>query len=157
MLLAGENAEKERLREKITVLNREYRNEKEELYSLRELIFSRSEDNAAEEKSSAEIEYPYRTGSSILVIGGLPDWLKRMKSLLPDVKFFGDRAAQKEVLKHTDIVWFQTYAGLSHKTFYKTIDDLKALDIPIKYCPTSGVYRSAEAIVNDDEKRRNGK
>ncbi len=157
LLLAGENAEKERLREKITVLNREYRNEKEELYSLRELIFSRSEDNPAEEESSPEIEYPYSTGCSILVIGGLPDWLKRMKNLLPDVKFFGDRAPQKEVLKHTDIVWFQTYAGLSHKTFYKTIDDLKALDIPIKYCPTSGVYRSAEAIVNDDEKRRNGK
>ena len=156
-LLADENVEKEKLRKKIAGLKSEYRNEKEELYSLRELIFSRSGDNPAEEESSPDIEYPYRSGCSILVIGGLPDWLKRMKNLLPDVKFFGDRAPQKEVLKHTDIVWFQTYAGLSHKTFYKTTDDLKALDIPIKYCPTSGVYRSAEAIVIDDEKRRNRK
>lgn len=156
-LLIDENVQKEKLRKKIASLNSEHKNEKEELYSLRELIFSHSEDSPIEEESSSDIEYPSKTGCSIIVVGGLSDWLKRMKSLLPDVKFFGDRAPQKEVLKHTDIVWFQTYAGLSHKTFYKTVDDLKNLDIPIKYCPTSGVYRSAEAIVKDDEVRRNRK
>lgn len=151
--LIEETREKESLKRKIEKERQEQKNMKEELYSLRELIFSRDEEQN-EENEEPEIQFPYRTDSNITVIGGGPDWLKAIKNLLPDVKFYGDRAPQKEVLKHCDIVWFQTYAGLSHKTFYKTIDDIKAFNIPIKYSPTGGVHRSAEAIVKDDEERR---
>ncbi len=154
--LIKEEAEKEKMRREFEREKREHRSREEELYSLRELLFTRDDDKKEKDEEAVDpgIQYPYRTELDIIVIGGLPDWLKAMKNLLPDVKFFGDRAPQKEVLKHSDIVWFQTYAGLSHKTFYKAVDDIKAFDIPIKYCPTSGVYRSASAIVRDEEKRR---
>ncbi len=154
--LIKEEAGKEKMRREFEREKREHRSREEELYSLRELLFTRDDDKKEKDEAAVDpgIQYPYRTELDIIVIGGLPDWLKAMKNLLPDVKFFGDRAPQKEVLKHSDIVWFQTYAGLSHKTFYKAVDDIKAFDIPIKYCPTSGVYRSASAIVRDEEKRR---
>lgn len=154
--LIKETAEKEKLRREMEKEKRAYRSRDEELYSLRELLFSRDDEKRGNDaiETDSGVKYPYRTDSSIIVVGGLPDWLKAMKNLLPDVKFFGDRAPQKEALKHCDIVWFQTYAGLSHKTFYKTIDDIKTMNIPIKYSPTSGVYKSAEAILRDDKERR---
>ncbi len=144
--------ELEKSKREAAALRKEYRNEKEELYSLRELIFSRDGDGEVTDEPVDSTIYPKKTESDIVVVGGLPDWLKAMKTLLPDVKFFGDRVPAKEALKHTDVLWFQTYAGLSHKTFYKTIDDAKNLGVPVRYCPTSGVSKSAEAIVLYDEK-----
>ncbi len=141
-------------KEEIRRLKREHRNEKEELNSLRELIFSR--DTACDEEddeSENGIDYPYQTEHEIIVIGGHSEWLKKMKKLLPSVKFYGDRVPDKEALKHTDVLWFQTYSGISHSAFYKAVDILKNLDVSIKYCPTSGIYRSAAEIVKDDKVR----
>lgn len=146
------SSELDKSKRETATLRKEYRNEKEELYSLRELIFSRDTDDKTPEESVDAPGYPKKTESNIVVVGGLPDWLKAMKTLLPDVKFFGDRVPAKEALKHTDVLWFQTYAGLSHKTFYKTIDEAKNLSVPVRYCPTSGVSKSADAIVEYEKK-----
>ncbi len=141
-------------REEIRRLKREHRNEKEELNSLRELIFSQGTACSDEDdENQNDIDYPYQTEHEIIVIGGHSDWLKKMKKLLPSVKFYGDRVPDKEALKHTDVLWFQTYSGISHSAFYKAVDILKNLDVSIKYCPTSGIYRSASEIVKDDKVR----
>ena len=140
--------------EEIRRLKKEHRLEKEELNSLRELIFSRDNTSSEEgDENQDGLDYPYQTEHEIIVIGGHSDWLKKMKSLLPAVRFYGDRVPDKEALKHTDVLWFQTYSGISHSAFYKTVDILKNLDVAIKYCPTSGLYRSAAEIVNDDRER----
>ncbi len=116
------------------------------------LIFSRDSGYSDEIEEKA-IDYPYSTKHEIIVIGGHAEWLKKMKQLLLSVRFYGDRVPDKEALKHTDVLWFQTYVCISHSTFYKTVDILKNLDVSIKYCPSSGIYRCAGVIVEDDKKR----
>ncbi len=99
-------------RDEINRLKREHRKGKEELNSLRELIFSR-DSGYSDEIEEKTIDYPYSTKHEIIVIGGHADWLKKMKQLLPSVKFYGDRVPDKEALKHTDVLWFQTYVCIS--------------------------------------------
>lgn len=145
----------DKAKREISKLKKDHKNEQEELYSLRDLIFVR--DNSIDEDSEEPSNniYPYKTKCEIIVMGGHAEWLKRMKALLPSVKFYGDRVPTKEALRHTDVLWFQTLSGLSHSIFYKTMDMVKTLDIPVKYFITSGSSTSADAIVEDDKKRSN--
>ena len=131
-----------------------HKKEEEELYSLRELIFStRNEEKESEaEKETSSRSWPYRTKANIVLVGGHPDWINKMKALLPDVRFYGDRVPPKEVLKNTDVLWIQTKICLSHSTFYKLVDQAKNLDLPIRYLLNFGIYTSAEAVAALDEK-----
>ncbi len=154
-LLSEKNRALEKIRKEKAGNNRRYRNEEEELYSLRELIFSEKngerEDEEDERKTSTR-SWPYRTKSRIVLVGGHPDWINKMKALLPDVRFYGDRVPPKEVLKNTDVLWIQTKICLSHSTFYKLVDSAKNLDLPIRYLLNFGIYTSAEAVAVLDEK-----
>ena len=157
-LLEEENGvlqrELERKKGEIAHIKVEHENEKEELNSLRELIFaSESEKEETPDEDSHRTEWPYETKCSIAVVGGHSDWIAKMKALLPTVKFYGDRIPDRDALKHTDVLWFQTKFSLSHPTFYKVIDMAKNLGLPIRYCRSFGVYSSAEAIADDDRKR----
>ena len=145
----------DKAKREISKLKKDHKNEQEELYSLRNLIFVR--DNSIDEDSEEPSNniYPYKTNCKIIVMGGHAEWLKRMNALLPSVKFYGDRVPTKEALRHTDVLWFQTLSGISHSIFYKTMDMVKTLDIPVKYFITSGSSTSADAIVEDDKKRSN--
>ncbi len=145
----------DKAKREISKLKKEHKNEQEELYSLRNLIFAR--DNSIDEDSEEPSNniYPYKTECEIIVMGGHAEWLKKMKTLLPSVKFYGDRVPTKEALRHADVLWFQTLSGISHSIFYKTMDMVKTLDVPVKYFITSGSSTCADAIVEDDKKRCN--
>lgn len=136
-------------------LEKQIKEEREELYSLRELIFSR--ENEEEENTSSstknEVSFPINTKMRHVVVGGHEEWLKKIKAMLPDVIFLGDRAPSKEVLKHTDVLWFQTHAGLSHSIFYKIIEDAKNLKVPIKYFTSSSSKGNAIQLYEEDQNR----
>ncbi len=146
--------ELEKGKSEIARLKKEHRDEKEELDSLRELVFASRTDSAGDaDKDSLRMEWPYENVHSIAVIGGHTDWISKMKVLLPSVKFYGDRIPDRDALKHTEVVWFQTKFALSHPTYYKVIDMAKNLNLSIRYFLSPGVYSSAEAIADDDRKR----
>ncbi len=147
--------ELEKARREIARLKSEHRAEKEELNTLRELIFeNRNENNVMEDEDKGEFRWPYETEKDTVVIGGHPDWINKMHSLLPKVKFYGDRAPDRGSLKHCDVLWFQTKICLSHPTFYKVIEMAKSLHVPICYCRSFGIYSSAEAIAKYDKDHR---
>lgn len=154
-LQSGVEDELEKARKEIARLKTEHRDEKEELNTLRELIFENRNDNSQmEDEDSRSFTWPYETKLNTVVIGGHPDWINKVRSLLPSVRFFGDRAPDRESLKHTDVLWFQTKICLSHPTFYKVIETAKSLGIPIRYCRSFGIYSSAEAIAQNDREHR---
>lgn len=154
-LQSGVEDELEKARKEIARLKTEHRDEKEELNTLRELIFENRNDNSQmEDEDSCSFTWPYETKLNTVVIGGHPDWINKVRSLLPSVRFFGDRAPDRESLKHTDVLWFQTKICLSHPTFYKVIETAKSLGIPIRYCRSFGIYSSAEAIAQNDREHR---
>lgn len=126
--------------------------EKQELFSLRELIFNRDNDHEQEEEQQDKYSWPYKVSKNIVVLGGHEEWTKKIKTLFTNVKFIGDKAPDKEMLKHTDILLLQTKAGLSHSVFYKVLDDAKTLSIPIRYFVSSGVFSSAKTIIEVDER-----
>lgn len=135
-------------------LEKEINSEREELYSLRELIFSRDneEENSVENKKDS-ISFPISTAMRHVVIGGHEEWLKKIKAMVPDVTFLGDRVPSKELLKHTDFLWFQTHAGLSHSLFYKIIDDAKTLKLPVKYFTSSSAKGNAIQLLEEERNR----
>lgn len=139
--------------EKIT-LEQEIKSEREELHSLRELIFSKDneEENSADNKKDS-ISFPISTSMRHVVIGGHEEWLKKIKAMVPDVTFLGDRVPSKELLKHTDVLWFQTHAGLSHSLFYKIIDDAKTLKLPVKYFTSSSAKGNAIQLFEEERNR----
>lgn len=57
------------------------------------------------------------------------------------------------MLKHTDVLWFQTHAGLSHSLFYKVMDYVKNLNIPVLYLTSSGAKSNAMQIYEYDRQR----
>ena len=135
-------------------LEKEIKAEREELYTLRELIFSRDneEENSVDNKKDS-ISFPISTAMRHVVIGGHEEWLKKIKAMVPDVTFLGDRVPSKELLRHTDILWFQTHAGLSHSLFYKIIDDAKTLRLPVKYFTSSSAKGNAIQLFEEDRKK----
>ena len=151
-LVAEKDRELQNERKEKARLIRKHRNEEEELYSLRELIFSTRNEESVETKEISSRSWPYRTKTNVVLVGGHEDWINRMKTLLPDVRFYGDRVPPKEVLKNTDVLWIQTRFSLSHSTYYKLVDQAKNLALPIRYIPWSGTYSSAEAVAALDEK-----
>ncbi len=141
-----------RIRREKAALETSVKSEREELYSLRELIFAGESDSSPDDKEE-EITFPLSTRLKHVVIGGHEAWLKKIRDMVPDVKFLGDRSPAKEMLKHTDVLWFQTHAGLSHSLFYKVMDDVKNLKIPVLYLISSGARSNAMQIYEYDRQR----
>lgn len=152
---SGAEFELEKAKMEIARLKSEHRDEKEELNTLRELIFENrnDENDRMDDEDSHAFTWPYETVKNTVVVGGHPDWINKVRSLLPTVRFYGDRAPDRESLKHTDVLWFQTKICLSHPTFYKVIETAKSLGIPIRYCRSFGIFSSAEAIVRNDREQ----
>ena len=88
-----------------------------------------------------------------VVIGGHEEWLKKIKAMVPDVTFLGDRVPSKELLKHTDFLWFQTHAGLSRSLFYRIIDDAKTLKLTVKYFTSSSAKGNAIQLLEEERNR----
>lgn len=149
------NSENDELRRKVEAerkkaekISEESRNEREELYSLRELIAGDMNAGVQDKADTAEegSSWPYETESNICVVGGHPDWINKMKALLPTVKFYGDRVPARETLRNTDVVWIQTKVFLSHSTFYSLMNSVRSNETRIRYFPSDGVLRCAGAV-----------
>ncbi|MGN0907772.1 MAG: hypothetical protein ACI4NM_11550 [Bullifex sp.] len=142
-----------RIRSEKTDLEMAVRSEREELYSLRELVFSDENEPASDDKAE-EVSFPLSTRLRHVVIGGHEAWLRKIRDMVPDVKFLGDRVPPKEMLKHTDVLWFQTHAGLSHSLFYKVMEDVRNLKVPVLYLTSSGSKSNAIQIYEYDSLHR---
>ena len=127
-------------------------NEAQELHDLRELVFN--QQTAIEEETGPvnEISFPYYTDKRIVVFGGHESWTKEMKHKFPDIRFIDrETLPNTDMIRRADEIWIQTNA-LSHKHFYRIMDEVRKYTIPLRYFAYSGVSKCAEQIVREDKK-----
>lgn len=158
-------AENKKLRQQSYDFGREVRDEKaryealaqkaandaQELHDLRELVFNQQNDLFDEQKTAADINFPYRTDRKIVVFGGHDSWAREMKPKFPDIRFIDrDMLPNPDMIRRADVIWIQTNA-LAHKHFYRIIDEVRKNNIPLRYFTYSGVSKCAEQIVQEDK------
>ena len=140
------------LERELTELKAEYENDKKELTSLREFIFNIQNLEYVDEDEDTSIEFPYTTSRRITVFGGHSSWVKKIKPMLPNVRFIDTNMAASisdSIIKNSDIIWVQNNS-ISHAKYYQIINVSRAYNIPIRYFAYASSRKCAEQLVKDD-------
>ena len=147
---AGREVQEERIR--YESLAQKAANDAQELYDLRELMFNQQNDLYDAQETAVDISFPYHTSRRIIVFGGHDSWCKEMKPKFPDIRFIDrEMLPNPDMIRRADEIWIQTNA-LSHKHFYRIIDEVRKYNIPLRYFAYSGVSKCAEQFVREDKK-----
>lgn len=122
--------------------------DREELNSLRELIFALRTDEQEPEPDNT-VAFPYRIEKNVYVLGGHETWVKQMKELLPDLKYLNkDNNINLDKLANADAVWFQVNA-LSHSQFYSAVNIAEKSNVPVMYFKYNSAKQCAVQFVKD--------
>jgi hypothetical protein len=121
--------------------------DKEELNSLRELIFS-LRNNEEEPALQQDIKFPAHINGNIYCLGGKQNWVNRMKEIMPDIKYIGaDRNIKlSDKLDKADEIWFQIN-GLTHAQYYAAVDIAEKNNVPVKYFKYSSPSLCAKQLL----------
>ena len=126
-------------------------NDRQELADLRELVFHQNQEIYHADSVDEDIEFPYHTERRIVVFGGHDSWAKEIKPKLPDVRFI-DRTMQPnaDLIRNADVLWLQ-HNAISHKYYYKIINEARRYHIPVRYFAYSSAVKCAEQIVISED------
>lgn len=125
--------------------------EKEELYALREYLFSQesaSDDEETEPIKLAEDQLEELRSIQGIIVGGHPGWIKKMRAQLPDWQYIsaGDvNTVSNVALRKPDMVFFVT-AYLSHKLYYAMVEQAQVWKVPMAYISRTNVNLALSEI-----------
>ena len=117
---------------------------KEELYALREYIFSQESVSDAEETEVvklAEDQLEELRSIQGIIVGGRPGWVKKIRAQLPNWQYIsaGDaNTVRNAALRKPDMVFFVT-AHLSHKLYYAMVEQAQVWKVPMAYISRTNV------------------
>ena len=121
--------------------------EREELISLREALFH-AQRSESEEQPDDTIKFPQKTTGDICVFGGFDAWMKAIKPLLPDVKFYSREInPHPNLIKNADVIWLQTNS-MSHNYFEQIINVARKHNKICRYFYFNSAQKCAEQIYN---------
>ena len=141
----AQNADK-----KYEELEQQTRHDRQELADLRELVFNQQNDLFEDKTSVNEFAFPYQTKQRIVVFGGHDSWVKEIKLKLPNVRFVGRTTTTNvDMIRKADVVWIQSNA-IPHGLFYKIINEVRKVDVPLRYFSFASATKCAKQIVKDD-------
>lgn len=112
-------------------LNTEMQN-RQELFQLREFFIDLKNDYLPTE-TSLDLS-KFIADKKVLIIGGTPSWRKRLKAKFPAILTldgFDSRIEFKNMGEVDLVLFYSRY--MSHKTYYKTVNFIRANDIPAGY------------------------
>ena len=129
----------------------EVKNEKRELYDLRELIFMDTADKQ-DETTVDDKKFPYEVQHNTVIFGGFDNWRNAIKPLLKgnvrliprDMKNF-----DVSIIRNSDIIWIQINS-ISHSSYYKIIDTAKPYNKQIRYFFYGSAAKCAEQLADND-------
>lgn len=128
--------------------------ERRELSDLRELLFNLRNDNEEAESTPEEeqIELPYETAGKVVVFGGHDNWLKKIKPMLPNVRFISENASYLEgTVKNATEIWIQIN-NISHSMYNRIMSIAKLHKAPIRYFKSTSSERCAKQLANENKK-----
>ncbi|WP_019849938.1 MULTISPECIES: hypothetical protein [Desulfitobacterium] len=105
---------------------------REELFQLREFFIDLKNDYSPTD-TSLDLSR-FIANKKLLIIGGTPSWRKRLKAKFPTiltVDGFNDKIELRSFGEVDFVLFYSRY--MSHKTYYKTVDFIRANDIPAGY------------------------
>lgn len=152
-LIASER-EKKKLIERHAEERQKMAAERAELVELREFMFALKHGEIKyddESESDTGVQLPYTCALRIVVFGGHATWLKAIKPMLPNVRFYeSDVLSSPEIIRKADVVFFQGNA-LSHKLFYVLIDEIRRTGTEYHYLRYASARKCALQIVERDQ------
>ena len=130
---------------------RETAGERQELISLRELIYRQANENGIEDvPDQGGIELPYTSQRRIVVFSGHDTWLKAIRPMLPNVTFVPkEKNPNANMIRAAETVWIQPNA-LSHANYYKIINIVRQNQIPVYYFGYASAQKCALQLAKFD-------
>ncbi|EHQ90647.1 hypothetical protein [Desulfosporosinus youngiae] len=132
-------------------LNTEMKN-RQELFQLREFFIDLKNDYLPTE-TSLDLS-KFITNKKLLIIGGTPSWRKRLKAKFPTILTidgFNDKIEFRSFGEIDFVLFYSKY--MSHKTYYKTVDFIRANDIPAGYIGKTNIDLVELEIAEELNKR----
>lgn len=105
---------------------------REELFQLREFFIDLKNDYSPTD-TSLDLSR-FIANKKLLIIGGTPSWRKRLEAKFPTILTadgFNDKIELRSYGEVDFVLFYSSY--MSHKTYYKTVDFIRANDIPAGY------------------------
>lgn len=123
--------------------------EKIELKALRDWMFEQQLTENTEDEEDDAIQFPVRTKTQKIVsYGGHKTWIREIRRMLPDVKFYdGEVTPNEDLIANADMVWIQTNC-IGHPSYYKIIDIVKNCKIPFKCFSHASAKLCAKQLLN---------
>ena len=117
-----------------------------ELADLRQLVFAQQQELVEESSEKTTIQFPVKLPGRIVSVGGHPNWIREMKTLLPNIAYFSAEVIpNKDILRNAHEVWVQTQY-ISHAAFYR-IEAALGEKTQLRFFTNQNARRCAEKIV----------
>ena len=125
--------------------------EHRELADLREYVFNSKQTEEEEAAPDESYKWPYEVQKNTLVFGGHETWAKGIKGILTgNVRFIDkDYVFDTGIIRHADVIWIQPNA-LSHKMYYRIIDNARIYNKAVRYFSFASWARCAEQVAEGD-------
>ena len=133
-----------------------FKDEKQELFSLREFAYSLKSDFEMDDVSEFEENKKELANFEITIFGGTDPWRKQMQKLFPDFHYVLPNKENTDISFITQkdmIVFFNTHKN-SHGMYYKVQKLLSNIGKPIHYLNESGnIERTVATMLSSINKR----
>lgn len=130
---------------------KQYKNDREELVSLRNAMYEMSEDLPEVAEQSLEEMQEYIAKKRIIIIGGNDNWIKKIKQLFPNWRFISSNVSgsiNSSMVQNADKVYFFTDT-LAHSNYYRYLQVLRESQIPFGYLHGVNLNGNIKYIYND--------
>lgn len=142
------------LEKRYQALEESSRSDREELVSIREMMFMIKTGSYYEEDMADDITiFPWYTDKKITVFGGHPSWVNKIKDLLPNVRFVDkdSYSVNSNLIKTSDIIWLQTNA-MSHPLYDNIMNVTRKYSKPVRYFKYAGTVKCATQLIEEMNK-----
>lgn len=132
-------------------LVQKYKDERSELIALRNYVYELTE--GAPEEVTVELDEmkEFLAKQQIIIVGGYPAWINKLKSLFPDWRFISIdsyRTADIKMFSGANKVYFFT-GSLSHAAYFKFITAVRDGNVPFGYIHSTNVDTSIKILYKD--------
>ena len=147
--------EKKKLEEERKQLINELEDDKRELAALRSFVYSHSNDDDEQESEiSIQDMKKHLSGLRIVIIGGHPNWVSKLKREFADWVYVNPEASgttDASIVENADKVFFFT-SVISHTKYYQFINILRERKINFAYLDGVNIERNIRDIYKEVEK-----
>ncbi len=151
--LRAEMADKLKLAEENKRLASQYDSDRKELIALRDHVYNLTEEDEEDTSTSLQTMIDELREQRIIIIGGHPNWINKMKSYFPDWDYISPSPTgtiPASIVDKADKVYFFTDT-ISHSAYYKYINAVRERNVKFGYIHGVNVEKCVRGIWREIE------